>query len=387
MPLLPPIRLTGAQALLGGTLVDAPVTLAGGQIAEDDPTAPAIDLRGHYLLPGIVDLHGDGFERHLTPRPSAPFDKARALRSVAAELVANGVTTAWMAQSWSWEGGFRGPDSAEALLAALEAARPGLLPDLRVQIRLETHVIDTHARFLAAVERHGIDMVIFNNHLPEGLEMAETKPERFAIWAAQQLRSPEALRAIIETAREEDDRVPGALSALAAALGERGVVLGSHDDPDAGTRAAFRAMGAPVSEFPTSVAAAEAARAAGEPVLMGAPNVVRGGSQSGNIAAEGLIASGLCTALVSDYYYPALSQAAWALCERGTLPFAEAWKLISTNPAEVAGLADRGRLDPGQRADLVVVNPATHAIEAVIAGGKLAQAQGEVGRRLVAAGL
>lgn len=384
MALMPPIRLTGAQILRDGALHDETLTLAEGVIAEGP--APAVDLTGYWVLPGIVDLHGDGFERHLTPRPSAPFDKTRALRSVAAELAANGVTTAWMAQSWSWEGGFRGAESCEALLSALEAAKGGLLPDMRVQIRLETHVPDEHPRLLDAVRRHGVDYVIYNNHLPEGLDLAERAPQRFAAWAAQQARTPQMLLTIIEAADRVSHRVPEALAALSRDFAALGVVTGSHDDGDAATRAEYRALGAAVCEFPTSIAAAEAAKASGEPVLMGAPNVVRGGSQSGNVAAEVLVAAGLCDALVSDYYYPALSQAAFALVERGVLEIGAAWGLVSSGPASVMGLADRGGLAPGMRADLVVVNPETQAIEATICAGRLAFAQGGAAARLMGQG-
>lgn len=378
---LSPLRLTGAQTLRDGAMHDAPITLEQGQFS--DAAAPEIDLSGFLLMPGIIDLHGDGFERHLTPRPAAPFDKTRALRSVAAELSANGITTAWLAQSWSWEGGFRSAEATLALLAALEAARDGLLPDVRVQIRLETHVIDDHARVLDAVTRYGVDYIIFNNHLPEALEMAERYPQRFASWAAQHGRNPQWLLSVVEGAAKLSPKVPQALAVLAADLDAQGVRLGSHDDGDAETRGFYRALGAPVCEFPTSVVAAQTARDGGEPVLMGAPNVVRGGSQSGNIAAEDLVAAGLCDALMSDYYYPALPQAAFALADRGTLPLAQAWALISTNPAELMGLTDRGQIAPGMRADLVVVNPQTQSIEATFAAGRLAHAQGEAARRLM----
>lgn len=381
MPMLPPLRLTGARILRDGGLCDDALTLADG-IIQDCP-ARELDLSGYLVLPGIVDLHGDGFERHLSPRPAAPFEKTRALRSVAAELAANGVTTAWLAQSWSWEGGFRSADATEALLAALEHARPGLLPDIRVQIRLETHVPDEHARLLQAVARYGVDYVVFNNHLPEAQQMVQDHPQRFAQWAAQQGRSPQELLTIIEKAGQMDERVPQALASLATTLAAQGVAMGSHDDGDAKTRGRFRSIGAPICEFPTTAEAARDAIAAGEPVLMGAPNVVRGGSQSGNIAAEGLVADGLCTALVSDYYYPALPQAAFALADRGTLPLAQAWDLLSRAPARAMGLSDRGGLEPGQRADLVVVDPETHAIEATITGGRLAYAHGAAARRLM----
>jgi alpha-D-ribose 1-methylphosphonate 5-triphosphate diphosphatase len=182
---------------------------------------------------------------------------------------------------------------------------------------------------------------------------------------------------------ELEPEVRAALTRLAAELRPLGVRLGSHDDATPETRGFYRGIGADIAEFPTTVPAARAAREAGEPVLMGAPNVVRGGSQSGNIAAEALIADGLCDALVSDYYYPALAQAAWRLADTGALSFATAWEAISTAPARIAGLGDRGRLAPGQRADLVVVDPGTRTVEATIAGGRMAHLSGGAAQRFM----
>lgn len=383
MALLPPIRLTGARVLRDGALHDTDLTLAEGWLS-DEP-APEVDLSGYLVLPGIVDLHGDGFERHLAPRPTAPFEKAEALRSAAAELAANGVTTAWFAQSWSWEGGFRAGSEAEAILSALDRIRPHLLPDVRLQIRLETHVVPEHPRVLDAVRRHGVDYVVFNNHLPEAVELARTAPDRFASWAAQHRRTVEEQMARVTAAMEQEAEVPAALARLAGEMRALGVRLGSHDDGDADIRAFYRGIGAHIAEFPTTAAAARAAREAGEPVLMGAPNVVRGGSQSGNIAAEALVADGLCDALVSDYYYPALAQAAWRLADTGALTFAAAWEAVSTVPARIAGLDDRGRLAPGLRADLVVVDPRTRTVEATIAGGRMAHLAGGAAQRFFGA--
>lgn len=381
MPCIAPLRLTGGRALIDGALHDAPLTIADGCIA--DGAAPEVDVSGYLLLPGIVDLHGDGFERHLTPRPSAPFDKARALASAAAELAVNGVTTAWFAQSWSWEGGFRSGLATRELLAALDRMRPEMLPDVRVQIRLETHVLPEHPEVLAAVATHGVDYVVFNDHLPEALDLAGNRPDRFAQWAAQHGRSPGDMLAIVRAAQAQGPDVPAALARIAAALAAQGVRMGSHDDGTADTRAFYRGIGAPVCEFPTTVAAAQAARAAAEPVLMGAPNVVRGGSQSGNIAAADLVAADLCDALVSDYYYPALKQAAFALADAGLADFPAAWAMISATPARIAGLADRGRLEPGQRADVVVLNPASCRVEMTLCAGRIAHLSGEMARRMV----
>ena len=384
MTALPDLRLTGAHVLRGDRLEDICLTLSAGQIVEGP--APAVDLTGYWLLPGIIDLHGDGFERHLRPRPTAPFPRPQALASVDAELAVNGITTAWLAQSWSWEGGARSGEEAEALVAAVAELRTTHLADIRVQLRYETHLLEDHDRLLAAVRAHGVDYVVFNDHLPEALKLADTRPDRFAVWAGSNGNTVESLMAIVRAAAADAPGVPAALADLSARLAAAGVRLGSHDDPTPELRAFYRSLGAGICEFPTTRPAAEAARAADEPVLMGAPNVVRGGSQAGNIPAMALIENGLCDGLVSDYHYPSLAQAAWVISDQRAAGFATAWQLISGGPAAVMGLHDRGRLEPGARADLVVMNPATRRIEGCIARGRLSHLSGALAGRFVAAG-
>jgi alpha-D-ribose 1-methylphosphonate 5-triphosphate diphosphatase len=187
---------------------------------------------------------------------------------------------------------------------------------------------------------------------------------------------------IVRAAEAQEPQVPAALQAIAGRMATMGVTMGSHDDATAETRAFYRGIGAVISEFPTTTEAARAAHAADEPVLMGAPNVVRGGSQSGNIAAAGLVADGLVDALMSDYYYPALPQAVWALVDGGIRDLPAAWGMISEAPAQIMGLADRGRLTPGMRADLVVMNPGTRRVEMTLSEGRVAHLSGELARRV-----
>lgn len=381
---LPPLRLTGATVLREGALSDRTVAIADGRIGAGP--FPAVDLSGHYILPGIIDLHGDAFERHIAPRPSAPFPIETGLIGADRDAAANGVTTAWLAQSWSWEGGMRGPDFAEAVMAALQAYRPHMLTDLRLQIRYETHAHDSADRLLSAVRRYGIDYVVFNNHLDEAIEMAAAEPADLAAWARKSGKTGAELLAIVSAAKARATEVPRRLCRLAEAFDILGVAYGSHDDPDGETRETFSMLGAKICEFPISAQAAKVAKAVGDPVLMGAPNVVRGGSQAGNIAAIHLIRAGKCDALVSDYYYPALAQAAFRLADQEVLPLAAAWALISTNPARILNLVDRGEIAPGKRADLVVIDRETRQVAATISGGRLTYAAGEAALRFVAAG-
>ena len=381
---LPPLRLVSADVLTDSGFDRQPLGIAAGQIV-DGHGVPEVDLSGFWILPGIIDLHGDGFERQVYPRPSAPFPLPEALAATDREAASHGITTAYLAQSWSWEGGMRGPDRAEALMAAVLAHRDRALTDLRVQVRAETHLVDEVDRLIAAVERFRVDYVIFNDHLEEGFQMRRDNPDGFAHWARKAGLHESELARRMEAAQRQAKSVPRALCALSEAFDRLGITYGSHDDPDAETREVFRMIGARVAEFPITFRAAAAARAGGDPVLMGAPNVVRGGSQAGNIAAVDLIRQGLCDGLVSDYHMPALPLAAWKLVDDGILPLEKAWSLISSGPARILGLADRGSLSTGLRADLVIVDKETREIAATIAGGRLSHLSGRVAARFMAA--
>lgn len=381
MAKLPPLRLTGAEVLCDGTLHRTSVSVENGVFS--DAPLPAADLSGYLILPGIIDLHGDAFERHISPRPTAPFPIATGLAATERDAAAHGVTTAWLAQCWSWEGGMRGPEFAETLMIELDAFRARALIDLRVQLRLETHMVEGRERLLHAVKSHGIDYVVFNNHLPEALAAAACRPHVFAAWAERAGRSAQAFQRELEAARAQAPALPRHLLELAKGFDRLGVRYGSHDDPDADTRERFRILGAHISEFPTSHGAAFAAKAMEDTVLMGAPNLVRGGSQAGGVSAMSLITRGLCDALVSDYHYPSLFEAAWVLTDLGVRSFSEAWAMISTAPARIMRLTDRGRIERGLRADFVVVDAETRRIEATISAGRIAHLSGGLAGRLL----
>ena len=160
------------------------------------------------------------------------------------------------------------------------------------------------------------------------------------------------------------------------------MALASHDDATIATRAAFRALGARICEFPIAEAVGEAARAAGDWVVMGCPNVVRGGSHIGWASAATLAEAGICSVLTSDYFYPAMLRAALILTGRGVLDLPHAWALVSANPAAAAGLTDRGAIAEGARADIVLVDPARQQVLATIAGGRIAHLTAEGSARL-----
>ena len=379
------VAFVGAQVLTDEGLADLPVAVAGGLIAADMP-ARRIDARGFLILPGIVDIHGDGFEPHVAPRRGAMKDRAEGLVAAEAELAANGMTTAVLAQFWSWEGGLRGPAFAESVFAALAQVRATLATDLRGQLRLETHMTDDFDRLPDLLAAWGCDYVVFNDHLPQDRLARGEKPPRLVAQALKAARSPEAHLALMQDLYARRAEVPAALDRLCARLAAQGVRMASHDDATAGARADWRARGVRIAEFPETREAAEAARAGGDGIILGAPNLVRGGSHKGNVSALDLVAMGLCDALASDYHYPSPRRAALMLADSGVMPLERAWALVSSGPAQLLGLGDRGRIAPGLRADLVILDAATRRVAGTLAGGRFSCLRGALAERVLSSG-
>lgn len=379
------LTFSGAQVLHPDRgLVGNDLSIADGLIQEGSG-APVVDLSGYLILPGIIDLHGDGFERHIAPRRGAMKQMDEGIRAAEAELAANGITTAVLAQFYSWEGGVRGPKFAADVFRAIAAVKGSVVTDLIPQLRFETHLLDDYADLPGRIADWQVPYVVFNDHLPHDRLAQGRTPPRLTGQALKAGRSPEAHLKMLQQMHARTSEVPAALDALCAALAQQGVRLGSHDDATAEARSHWRARGVDIAEFPETLEAAEAAKAAGDHVILGSPNVVRGGSHKGNVSALDLIAMRLCDALASDYHYPSPRRAALMLMKSGLMDLAGAWALVSSGPARVLGLGDRGSLQPGKRADLVVLDAETQRVAATIAGGRVSFLSGDIAGRFVAA--
>ncbi|MFG6498314.1 alpha-D-ribose 1-methylphosphonate 5-triphosphate diphosphatase [Sulfitobacter sp. 1A13191] len=377
---MPNLDLVNAEVLHPEGLSRAPLSFADGVIA-DAPVGRPVDLTGFQVMPGIVDLHGDAFERHLAPRRGAMKQLSEGLVAAEAELAANGMTTAVLAQFVSWEGGLRGLAFADQVFSGIRDTAPELVTDIRPQLRFETHMLDLYDSLPQRMADWGVGYVVFNDHLPHDRLAAGKTPKRLVGQALKAGRSPESHLAQMQEMHARRDEVPAALDRLCAELAQRGVKMGSHDDQTAEGRALWRARGVTLAEFPETQEAAEAAHGAGDAVIMGAPNVVRGGSHNGNLSALDLITMGLCHALASDYHYPSPRRAALMLAQSGLLDLAGAWALVSSGPAQVLGLTDRGTLAPGKRADIVVLDKATGRVAATFAAGQVSFMSGAVAER------
>lgn len=345
----------------------------------------SVDLSGYRVLPGIIDVHGDGFERHLAPRRGAMKEMASGLVATEAELAANGITTGVLAQFVSWEGGVRGEDFADQVFSAIRDTAPELVTDIRAQLRLEIHLRELYEDLPTRVAYWGVDYVVFNDHLPHDRLAKGKQPPRMVGQALKAGRNPDVHFRMLLDMHAQKDLLPPALDRLCTQLMRQGIRLGSHDDSTAAQRRGWRERGAAVAEFPETVEAAEAARSAGDLIVLGSPNVVRGASHKGNASALDLIAMGLCDALASDYHYPSPRRAALLLVRSGVLSFPDAWALVSSGPARVLGLSDRGVIEAGKRADLVILDAATDRVAATMAAGRFSYMSGEIADRLLAA--
>jgi alpha-D-ribose 1-methylphosphonate 5-triphosphate diphosphatase len=376
------LRVTNGDVLLAdGGLQREDLLLESGAVTNIGygSTGPALDARGLLVLPGIVDIHGDAFERQIQPRPGVGFPAGIALADTESQLLANGITTAFHGITLSWEPGLRSLEAWRTLLDALAAGT--WVCDMRVHLRWEAFNLDALDAALDDIASGRVHLLAFNDHTPAILKRV-ADPITGAKYSDRAGMSLAEFRRLADRIGAAEDRVPGALDRIGAAARAAGMPMASHDDATTAMRDQFRLRGARICEFPMEKSVGEAARAAGDWVVMGSPNVVRGGSHLGWASAAVLAEAGTCNVLSSDYYYPAMMRAAFILADRGVLDLPQAWSLISANPAAAAGLTDRGEIAAGKRADIVLVDQASPRVVATIVGGNLAYLTNEGALRL-----
>lgn len=348
----------GRVLLPNGDVEETDLALADGLIQEVGMArkgCKSVDARGKLVLPGIVDLHGDGFERHIMPRPGVSFKRALGLLDTDRAMTANGITTAYHGLTYSWEPGLRGRDAALAFLEDFRKIRDSLGCDTKLHLRYETYNLPALEEIDMWIRQGRVDMLAFNDHIDMMYNQLDRYSKMSGYLNRTGLKRDEFL-ALLDTVHGRKESVPAGIEQLAETAQANDVPMASHDDPDRKTRSWYNTLGCTISEFPVDQATARAAKDMGNAVVLGAPNALRGKSHDNRLMARDAIRAGLCDALTSDYYYPALLQAAFALDREGVCRFPQAWDLVSFGPAQAVGLSDRGTLEPGKRADLVIVD-------------------------------
>ncbi|PWK58101.1 alpha-D-ribose 1-methylphosphonate 5-triphosphate diphosphatase [Roseicyclus mahoneyensis] len=347
--ILPKGEMTGRVTLQGGEIVE----LAAGHAVP----AGAIDCGGDIVAPGLVELHTDNLERHIRPRPSAHWPHKPAIVAHDAELAACGITTVYDAirvGSIEGKGGVGwsryARDLADELLAMRAAGALKISHHIHLRAEICSHTLLEELESFGPEDRVGIMSLM--DHTPGQRQFADLGQYATYMKGKHGL-SEEVFQEHVRTRQALGQAVRDAHEAAAVAAAQRlGAVLASHDDTLVEHVVRSAGHGIALAEFPTTEAAARACRSHGIAVMMGAPNLVRGGSHSGNVSAEALARAGLLDIVSSDYVPAALLYAAvllggiWGDLSRGMAT-------VSRAPAHAAGLMDRGMLAEGMRADVI----------------------------------
>ncbi|MEO9515535.1 MAG: alpha-D-ribose 1-methylphosphonate 5-triphosphate diphosphatase [Paracoccaceae bacterium] len=371
----------GAHVFLSNEIVQTNVTVSGGNITEigGPIQGQVVDAGGLILAPALIDVHGDAFERQLMPRPGVFFPMETAVLETDRQLAANGIATTYHSVTLGFEPGLRSVENGRALIQALRDLAPRLLVENRVQLRWETFADEALHVLNWAMDWDLTPSLAFNDHLSMSMRSVETKIqdrlfEHNPDFAMMPFTDETLLEArhrkhaersgldwdmykdLLKTVWARRENVPARMQEVAAKARARGIPMLSHDDTQAETRMFYQTLGATVSEFPMTMEPVQAAQAAGDTIIFGSPNAVRGGSHIGSLSAADMVEDGKCDVLASDYYYPAMLAAVDRLDRERRADRLALWSLVSSGPAKAMNLPDRGEIAVGKRADLVLVD-------------------------------
>jgi len=354
--------LTHACIVLPGEILAGTLVVRDGRIAEleegETGLASAIDCEGDYLIPGMVELHTDNLDKHIAPRPRVHWPARSAVVAHDAQIATAGITTVF--DSVAIGDIHHDSDRIETLSAMAEGLeecrREGMLRvEHFLHLRCEISHGDLAAHLSKLADHPCLKLLSLMDHTPGQRQFATLAQYASYYKGKYQLSDAElegfVQRCLADRARHGDNN-RAAVIELARA---RGLKLASHDDATVEHAQEAASAGAVVAEFPATRTAALALREHGIGILSGAPNVVRGGSHSGNISAIDLARDGLVDILSSDYVPASLLPAAFRLVRELGYSLPAAIRMVATRPADAMGLSDRGRIAPGLRADLVRV--------------------------------
>lgn len=359
------VNFTNAVMVLPAEIVRGSMSVEGGRIKSLDSggggsanVAGAIDLAGDYLMPGFVEMHTDNLERHLMPRPKVQWEETPALLAHDAEVAAAGITTVFdaLGVGEADTDSLRGTAWNEVIRTIDNCAQSNLLrADHYLHVRCELPAPNTIELFEPFRGHKRLSLISLMDHTP-GQRQWENIEHARVYYTGKKGWSNEKFNHQVEQAMTLQEKYAAPHRAyFVDYCKSHGVALASHDDTTIAHVEQAHAEGASMSEFPTTTIAARKARECGLATVMGGPNVVRGGSHSGNVAATELARLGLLDILSSDYVPGSLLGAVMRLVKEEILTLPNAVATVTSNPAKATGLHDRGAIQEGLRADLIQV--------------------------------
>ena len=354
------VVIKNARLIMNHEVIQGSLSVVNGRIDSIDAGCSAalgaVDFEGDFLMPGMVEIHTDNFERHLMPRPKVMWAEKPALIAHDAEIACAGITTVFDALGVGEADteSVRGQTWGSVLLALDQYTKDNLLrADHYIHVRCELPAPNTIELFEPFRGHPRVGLISLMDHTPgqrqwEDIEQARVYFTGKKGWSHEKFEDKVSNAAMLQKQFSAPHR-----QYFVDYSKHTGIHLASHDDTtEAHVEQAF-AEGASMSEFPTTLAAARFAKTLGLLTVMGGPNVVRGGSHSGNVSATELAKLGLLDVLSSDYVPGSLLSAVTRLVHEGVMTLPDAIATVTRHPAQATGLTDRGALEIGLRADLV----------------------------------
>ena len=349
-----------ARIVLGDEVIHGSLALRDGRIADisSGPSTRGEDLDGDILIPGLVELHTDHIEGHYLPRPKVRWNMMAALQAHDAQIAASGITTVFDALRVGMDEDALLTSSdmlsmADTITAAAQAGR--LRADHHIHLRCEVSAPDALDHFAKFATCPLVRLVSLMDHAPGQRQFVDFDTYRSYYQRKMNLSDEAFVLFCDRRVAESKVHAEPNRRAIAKFCRDAGMAVASHDDATADHVREGLDLGVSLAEFPTTIEAARLSHEAGLLVLMGAPNIVRGGSHSGNVSAADLLSRGILDVLSSDYVPFSLLQSVFVMVEAGVLDLPAAIRLVTTNPAKAARFDDRGTIALGLRADLVRV--------------------------------
>ncbi|NDF54403.1 MAG: alpha-D-ribose 1-methylphosphonate 5-triphosphate diphosphatase [Proteobacteria bacterium] len=385
-----PIVFRHARVVLEDSIIeDGAVAVAGGIIADIGETsqvstqgAVVINANGALLIPGLVDTHNDGVEREVNPRPRVGFSRPFAIANYARRAVAAGVTTSFHAVTFgNMVRNTRSVDEAVAITDAIrEASTTGGI-DHQVLHRCDVWSPDGIDNLFASMRRFQYQAMSLNDHTP-GQGQYRNLDGLKGLWGEYRQagynmgNDDDRLAQLMHERAADTTTLPRVWGRAAEELSRETYVLSSHDDDTPEKVDQMASIGCTISEFPVTTEAAARAREHGMKIIVGAPNIVRGGSTTGNASALDLIKAGLADIICADYHSPSMLEAPFRVFDLGLRSLPESIAMVTRDAAHTFGMVDRGVIRTGMRADLALVVRTDGVAEAtlVMRGGEIVHA-------------